>query len=133
MFSVNNVNQKSILENQSISFDHFLLKTDDDIFDLKTGTFTANQDGYYTFSFVGAFINGGKIEVQVDKKTKLNFLSKRADGGGDSESITFIFQLKLNKGQKVQLFLAKAAYKKEGIECVTDGNCVFNGRFVRPL
>ena len=78
-------------------------------------------------------MNGGKIEVWVDKITKLNFLSKRAIGGGDSESITFIFQLKLNKGQKVQLFLAKARYKKEGIECVTDGNCVFNGRFVRPL
>ena len=128
MFSVNNVNQKSILENQSISFDHFLLKTDDDIFDLNTGTFTANQDGYYTFSFVGAFINGGEIDVQVDKKSKLNFVRPSASSGIDPESISFTFQLKLNKGQKVQLFLLLL-----GLRCNSNSNCVFNGRFVRAF
>ena len=100
------------------------------------------KDGYYGFSFDGILINKKDIDndqwitmqVHVDKKPKFTFTnyerSKKENWAYFTgiDIISFTFQLKLLKGHKVQLFV------KGGIlQCTEFGNCVFNGRFVRPF
>ena len=56
MFTAYSDSKKVFKKGSRISFDKFLVNTDDS-FDLEEGIFKANQDGYYTFSFFGTQVN----------------------------------------------------------------------------
>ena len=75
------------------------------------------------------------IKVHVDKKTKFDFANYEylnkppgAPNFHGIDTISFSFQLKLKNGEKVRLFVQQGV-----LQCWHFSNCVFNGRFVRPL
>ena len=143
MFTAYGDSEKIFKKDSRITFDKFLVNTDDS-FDLEEGIFKANKGGYYAFSFFAIQVNPkhetfpndfARIQVLVDRKPILKFLNyehSKKTGPLQSlnglDTISFAFNLKLNKGQHVELFVERGQ-----IKCDDDANCVFNGRFVRPL
>ena len=124
-------------------FDTFLVNTDDSFGNLPlpwNGLFTAIKDGYYSFSFFGVELNENgaanfrqsvRIAVHVDGIPKVRFQNYETIEIEEIigiDTISFAFNLKLNASQEVTLFLEKGQ-----IYCGQMTNCVFNGRFVRPL
>ena len=122
-------------EGDIITFQTFLVNTDDS-FNLTSGLFNPIKDGYYSFSFVGLqtsapnFSETLRLAVYVNSIPMLKFQNFEAyeNEFTGMDTISIAFNLKLQIGQAVALFIEQGQ-----IICGQVANCVFNGRYVRPL